>query len=225
MFLDISVPTAPVFKVNSRSGGAFRLELAIEEASQRVSELRYLPAGDGFQVSAAGLGGTLFTASFSFAHEGAALTLGAHVEFDPQPEPPGLPGAIVSFSLAADPLGTPLREDTEVEMTLRISDPDGQSVPLTRFLVPFVRGDANADGTADMSDAVKVLGFLFLGARMNDCLDAADVNDDGVVDISDPVRLLGHLFLGSESPPGPFTACGVDSTQDKLGCNTFSSCP
>jgi acetyl esterase/lipase len=87
------------------------------------------------------------------------------------------------------------------------------------------RGDSNADGTPDISDAVAILGFLFLGSTMNDCEDAADVNDDGKVDISDPVRLIGFLFLGSERPPDPFTACSVDSTEDELDCKTFDECP
>jgi len=89
----------------------------------------------------------------------------------------------------------------------------------------FRRGDSNADGTTDISDAVRILGFLFVGAPMNDCLDGADVNDDGKVDISDPVRLLGFLFLGSERPPDPFSACEVDSTGDELDCRTFRACP
>ena len=91
--------------------------------------------------------------------------------------------------------------------------------------IPFRRADANADGAPDISDAITILGFLFLGGAMNDCRDAADVNDDGKVDISDPVRLLGHLFLGSEAPPAPFGACGMDPTGDELDCKTFSNCP
>jgi hypothetical protein len=89
----------------------------------------------------------------------------------------------------------------------------------------FLRGDANASGTADMSDAITILGFLFLGSAMNDCSDAADVNDDGEVDISDPARLLSHLFLGSEAPPEPFDACGEDPTGDDLDCAAFGRCP
>jgi phosphatidylethanolamine-binding protein (PEBP) family uncharacterized protein len=88
----------------------------------------------------------------------------------------------------------------------------------------FRRGDSNDDGTTDVSDALEILGFLFLGNTMNDCADAADVNDDGVVDISDPVRLLGYLFLGSEHPPDPFAACGGDSTGDELDCKTPDEC-
>jgi probable HAF family extracellular repeat protein len=88
----------------------------------------------------------------------------------------------------------------------------------------LTRGDSNADGATDVSDAVATLADLFLGIPMNDCQDAADVNDDGKVDLSDPVRLLGHLFLGSDPPPSPFNTCGVDPTVDGLDCKTFGAC-
>jgi hypothetical protein len=90
----------------------------------------------------------------------------------------------------------------------------------------FRRADANADGTADMSDAITILSYLFLGGQMNNCLDAADVNDDGTVDLSDAVSLLGHLFLGTKAPPEPFIECGVDPPpKDELDCRTFRKCP
>jgi hypothetical protein len=43
----------------------------------------------------------------------------------------------------------------------------------------FVRADANGDPKLDISDAVTVLNYLFLGDAAPDCLDAADTNDDG----------------------------------------------
>jgi regulation of enolase protein 1 (concanavalin A-like superfamily) len=103
-------------------------------------------------------------------------------------------------------------------------------VPLEPPKPLFLRGNANADATTDISDAVTILGFLFLGGTMNDCREAADVNDDGKVDISDPVSLLGHLFLGGVAPPEPYAACGVDPPADNhtagaLGCNMFAKCP
>jgi hypothetical protein len=58
---------------------------------------------------------------------------------------------------------------------------------------PFRRGDSNADGSFDLSDAVGILGHLFLGGGEPACMAAADVDDDGKVDISDPIRLLGWL--------------------------------
>ena len=49
--------------------------------------------------------------------------------------------------------------------------------------IAFVRGDANVDGTVDISDPVFTLVFLFSGAVPGiPCQDAADANGDaGVV--------------------------------------------
>ncbi len=83
----------------------------------------------------------------------------------------------------------------------------------------FYRGDSNSDGKLDLSDAVNVLSYLFLGATAPSCSDAADANDDGKVDISDPVRLLGFLFLGDPAPPGYEPGHPqVDDTPDELDC-------
>ena len=82
----------------------------------------------------------------------------------------------------------------------------------------FIRGDADASGEIDITDAIFVLSHLFTGGPAPPCLDAADVNDDGSPDISDPVALLGHLFLGGEPPPSPFPGCGLDPTADGLEC-------
>ncbi|MBI4604971.1 MAG: hypothetical protein HY721_23665 [Planctomycetes bacterium] len=83
----------------------------------------------------------------------------------------------------------------------------------------FRRGAVNADGSVDISDAIAILFYLFLGGAEPACLDAADVNDDGAVDISDAVRLLGYLFAGLPAPPPPGPAvAGPDPTPDELGC-------
>ena len=82
----------------------------------------------------------------------------------------------------------------------------------------FRRGDANADGNLDLSDAVGTLGFLFLGASAPACEGAADTDDSGVIDVTDPIALLGHLFLGGREPAVPFPGCGDDPTEDGLTC-------
>jgi len=89
----------------------------------------------------------------------------------------------------------------------------------------FVRSDVNDDGRRDISDAVRILDWLFLGANDPPCADAADANDDGRVDISDASWILGYLFLGAIAPPAPFEACGLDPTADALDCREFRSCP
>ncbi|MCA9728886.1 MAG: right-handed parallel beta-helix repeat-containing protein, partial [Candidatus Eisenbacteria bacterium] len=90
----------------------------------------------------------------------------------------------------------------------------------------FVRGDANADGTVDISDAVFCLESPFLpGSSAPSCFDAADANDDSGFDISDPVSLLAFLFSGGAAPPAPFPGCGTDPTVDDLVCVSFAQCP
>ena len=93
-------------------------------------------------------------------------------------------------------------------------------------LALFRRGDSNADGDQNITDAVQILNFLFLGGAGPLCQKSADVDDSGTVQLTDPVRLLNHLFLGGPAPPAPFAACGVDPTEDALACDTSQpSCP
>jgi competence protein ComGC len=85
----------------------------------------------------------------------------------------------------------------------------------------FRRGDANGDGSIDISDPISVFGHLFLGDDPLPCLDAADSDDDGAVTISDGISGLDYIFLGGIRPadPGP-AACGADPTSDELaGCD------
>lgn len=90
----------------------------------------------------------------------------------------------------------------------------GQSASST-----FRRGDVNEDRKQDLSDAVRILGRLFLGDAPFVCEDSADVNDDGRIDLSDPVALLNHLFLGAAPPPPPYPDAGADPTPDLLSCS------
>jgi hypothetical protein len=89
----------------------------------------------------------------------------------------------------------------------------------------FLRGDANTDGTVDISDAVRILMFLFLGAAVPRCVDTADANDDGRADLSDAVTILGDFFIAGTAiaPPGPFE-CGADPSPDGLGCAGYEGC-
>lgn len=89
---------------------------------------------------------------------------------------------------------------------------------------PFLRGDSNADGSIDLSDAIFSLRYLFQGGDAPPCLDALDSNDSGMIDISDPAHTLRHLFQGAGAPPAPGMQCGEDPTDDQLGCASFPPC-
>ena len=84
---------------------------------------------------------------------------------------------------------------------------------------PFRRGDHDGSGLADITDALNLLGFLFLGTTPPICLDASDFDNSGAADITDALILLGHLFLGSPNAlPAPgTTVCGLDPDTPQPG--------
>jgi hypothetical protein len=90
--------------------------------------------------------------------------------------------------------------------------------------IQFVRGDVSADFRIEISDAIRLFGFLFLGTAAPPCLDAADSNDSGALDLSDGIYILAFLFLGGAAPPQPYPNCGLDPTEDPLGCDRFRAC-
>lgn len=82
----------------------------------------------------------------------------------------------------------------------------------------FRRGDADRDGKVNITDAINLLGFLFLGGSSPLCPDAMDANDDRRLDVSDAVASLGFLFLGEAAIPAPGpSVCGPDPTEDAFG--------
>jgi hypothetical protein len=88
----------------------------------------------------------------------------------------------------------------------------------------FRRGDVNHDEEQNLSDAVTILAFLFLGDAIS-CRDPADVDGNREIDLTDAVYLLDHLFLGGPEPPAPFPECGpLPDGVATLGCDE-PSCP
>jgi len=68
----------------------------------------------------------------------------------------------------------------------------------------FIRGDTNADGGLDLSDAITILGYLFNGGATPSPLARADLDGAGVVNIADAVQLLDYLFQSGPPPAPPF---------------------
>ncbi len=90
----------------------------------------------------------------------------------------------------------------------------------------FHRGDSDGSGSIQLTDAVRILNFLFLGTGAIPCEDAADVDDGGSHALTDAVRILNFLFLGTGviPSPGPQEPCGPDPTADALDCVTYDRC-
>ena len=56
--------------------------------------------------------------------------------------------------------------------------------------IAFQRGDANADSSHDLSDAIFTLHYLFGSGGKGSCEDAMDGNDDGV---------FGEIYISAET--------------------------
>ena len=90
----------------------------------------------------------------------------------------------------------------------------------------FKRGDANADGELDISDAIFLLSYLFGSGRIPRCEKAGDANGDGTIDLGDVVRILGFLFRDTGDLPAPFGSCGTDDQglSADLSCESYPPC-
>jgi len=105
---------------------------------------------------------------------------------------------------------------------------DGALGPVDPPAPRFQRGDTDANDVLDLTDAVGILGFLFLGQQAPGCLDAADVDDNGAVELTDAVSILGFLFTGGVAPRPPGAPgdgdCGGDPSEDDLDCASYPPC-
>jgi len=84
----------------------------------------------------------------------------------------------------------------------------------------YVRGDANADGAVNVTDAVYSLGHLF--PPQFACQRAADASADDALNVSDVLYLLGHLF--PLNIPAPKFCGDVDTFNTSLPCDSFPPC-
>jgi hypothetical protein len=91
--------------------------------------------------------------------------------------------------------------------------------------VLFARGDANQDGSLNISDPVFILAHLFLGQPGElDCAKSADADDSGGLNLTDAIYALNFLFTGGRALPPPRGACGADPTADGLECERHAAC-
>ncbi len=125
-------------------------------------------------------------------------------------------GGILQLNSPPEPLGNYNATNDYVFGTISLAQLKPEA--LTAPTQSFIRGDANSDNHYDISDAIFLLHYLFLGGRAPQCLDPADTNDDGKVNITDAIYIINDLFLDGPPPSLPFPLPGSDPTPDSLGC-------
>jgi hypothetical protein len=141
---------------------------------------------------------------------------------------------------APGPTGTAAREGDTIEGLLldgrplelsaeapalragQVSRIDAAAGAGTGSLIIF-RGDCSPDLRVDISDALRVLSFLFISPGPPPCLEACDADGNGTLNITDGIALLSYLFLGGPAPAAPGPQCAPLTAPTSLGC-AASSC-
>jgi hypothetical protein len=64
----------------------------------------------------------------------------------------------------------------------------------------YLIGDANSDGQVNVSDAVYIINYVFVGGNPPSPLAAGDCNCDSAVNVSDAVWIINYVFVGGAAP-------------------------
>jgi FG-GAP repeat/Dockerin type I domain/FG-GAP-like repeat len=70
----------------------------------------------------------------------------------------------------------------------------------TDIPVCYTCGDANSDQNVNVSDAVWIINYVFVGGDPPDPLDSGDANCDGTSNVSDAVWIINYVFVGGNEP-------------------------
>ncbi|MBD3217570.1 MAG: hypothetical protein GF310_04785 [candidate division Zixibacteria bacterium] len=81
-------------------------------------------------------------------------------------------------------------------------DDDGDGIG---YECDFICGDAQHDGRVNISDAVAIINYVFIGGDAPDPFYSGEVNCDWAVNVSDAVWLINYIFMGGTTP------CDCDS--------------
>jgi hypothetical protein len=64
----------------------------------------------------------------------------------------------------------------------------------------YICGDANSDGSVNVSDAVYIINYVFIGGDPPDPMESGNANCDGSVNVSDAVYIINYVFVGGNAP-------------------------
>jgi hypothetical protein len=64
----------------------------------------------------------------------------------------------------------------------------------------YICGDANSDETVNVSDAVYIINYVFVGGDPPDPIESGDCNCDSTCNVSDAVWIINYVFVGGFEP-------------------------
>ncbi len=111
----------------------------------------------------------------------------------------------INFNLAGGEGVTNLEFTTINDYELGISTHLGDYVPEelsgSITISNALRGDANADGAVNVSDAVHIINYVFVGGLPPATQCAGDANNDGLINVSDAVFIINYVFVSGSPEP------------------------
>ena len=97
------------------------------------------------------------------------------------------------------------------QLTLTLESGRPAMIELRMPEQPMDLGDlqiSTFDGRVTLTDAIRILEWVFAGEAAHPCLEAANVNNSLEVDVGDAVTLFIYLFMAGPAPLPPFPECG-----------------
>ncbi len=105
-------------------------------------------------------------------------------------------GTARAFSIATGKLD----QDEDFDVVLGMLENSGGNPIYFNESYTYVCGDANGDGSVNISDAVYLIAYIFAGGSAPNPFLSGDANCDSAVNISDAVYLIAYIFAGGAAP-------------------------
>jgi hypothetical protein len=142
--------------------------------------------GEYYYLKLDAIGGT---PPYTWEHVSGQLPYGVALHTEDSAYLEGYPTYKSEFNFmlkVSDSSDPPNSDDTWISIT--VSDP------------PHTCGDANNDGLVNVSDAVWIINYIFLGGSPPDPLEAGEVNCDGDINVSDAIWIINYIFIDGPAP-------------------------
>ena len=108
------------------------------------------------------------------------------------------------YSVGVEPMCIkPADLDGDTDMDLAVANYGSGDVSILINKSPrpsYVCGDANADESVNVTDAVWIINYVFAGGDPPDPLEAGDTNCDSTCNVADAVWIINYVFAGGSAP-------------------------